>query len=220
MSGANLAGWLARALGALTSCVLRLQRSTLRADVRELERLDELTRRSRPVLVAFWHGKYFPLFSLLEGRGACIFASDSFRGRVIAEISAHFGYDCILVPGTSGDCALEAMRSVMRRAALCATAADGPLGPARQFKSSLIQLASEFGYTIVPMSVSSSRKRVARHRWDQREIPLLFSQVRLQVGEPVVLPPALTPEDLDGWRKELQERLNELESAREAPRCT
>ena len=35
-----------------------------------------------PMIVAFWHGGYIPLFSLLRGRDALLLTSDSFRGRV------------------------------------------------------------------------------------------------------------------------------------------
>jgi hypothetical protein len=42
-------------------------------------------------------------------------------------------------------------------------------------------------------------------------MPLLFSKVRLRVGEPIALPPVLTPEEIDMWRQQLQERLDELD---------
>ena len=88
----------ARTVGALASWLLRGYHLSWRRDDGEVLRLDEVIASGERIFVVFWHSKYIPLFSLLSGRAACVFASESFRGKVIAEISRRFGYDCTLLP--------------------------------------------------------------------------------------------------------------------------
>lgn len=71
-------------MGWLFTWLLRLQWVTWRKEVEGLERLDRRLARGERTLVAFWHGKYLPLFTLLRGRSACVFTSQSLRGEVIA----------------------------------------------------------------------------------------------------------------------------------------
>ena len=77
-------GGLPAFLGAVIAFFLRLRHMTWRKDMRELAKIDALFDRGEKVMAVFWHGNYIPLFSLLSGRKACVFASDSFRGRIIA----------------------------------------------------------------------------------------------------------------------------------------
>lgn len=212
-TGGVLRRWCARFLGALLSWTLRLQRSTWRIDTAEHRRLDTILEHNAPVLAAFWHGKYTALFALIAGRQASVFASDSFRGRVIASICRQFGFHCVLVRAGDPERAVEVMRGVMRGGHLCATAADGPLGPRRQFKPRLLELAAELGYRVVPLSVVCTRKWTIWRRWDRREIPFPFSRVRLRVGEPIALPQPLPPSELAVWQRKLERSLNDLEEA-------
>src|SRR4051812_29275163 len=73
----------ARTVGALASWLLRGYHLSWRRDDAEASRLDEALASGDRIFVVFWHSKYIPLFSLLSGRSACIFASESFRGKVI-----------------------------------------------------------------------------------------------------------------------------------------
>ena len=71
--------------------VLRAWCATWRKDVRQLERLDVLLAGDKPMIIAFWHGKYFPIFALGEGRAVTVLSAKSFRGEMIARIARRFG---------------------------------------------------------------------------------------------------------------------------------
>ncbi len=205
----------ARVLGWIWSLCLRLQCATWRKRSEGLERLDSVLRDGKPVLFCFWHGKYVPLFALLRGRPACVFTTRSARGEVIAEVCRRFGYACVQVPARSQGQAFELMRRALTRHANGGIAVDGPLGPYHRVKRGAIKLASELGYLVIPASASARRKRVFRHRWDRLELPGLFTQVGLAVGEPVEIPPAIGSEAAQAMAQSLRKALEALDKRAE-----
>jgi lysophospholipid acyltransferase (LPLAT)-like uncharacterized protein len=209
-----------RVLAATLSLALRLQCATWRIEQRDIDQLDSALASADRALVTFWHGQYFPLFPMMRGRRICVFASRSFRGRVIAAICERFGYRCVLVPRRSHDEALELMRTVMRTATRCATAADGPHGPPHRFKPDLVRLASELDFTIVPLWVSATPSYTAERRWDRRETPRPFARIRLRVGGPIVLPSNLDPKAAESWCRLLEQETNSLAAVRAPGRGT
>ena len=202
-------------VGLIVTLVLRARHVTWRRDMTDLTRFDELLSATPHVLAVFWHGKYVPLFTLMRGRSACVFASLSFRGAVIAEVCRRHGYNCVLLPYRGGKRSRAIMRAALQTSSAGAIAVDGPLGPNREVKSGAVEMASALGMAVVPVSAASSRKRVDRSRWDGMEVPRLFSRVALLVGEPFRIPPGLGPEDVLAWQEQVGEALAALESRAE-----
>ena len=194
---------LSRALGTAFAWFLRLRHGTWRKDTGELAKIDALLASGERVMAVFWHGNYVPLFSLLSGRRACVFASDSFRGRVIAEICRRFGYETVLLPDRGGRRARDLMRAGLAPYQAGAVAVDGPQGPFHAVKAGAIEFASSLGFVLVPVSVSADRTHVNADRWDLMETPKLFSRVYLAVGEPIRFPPDLDEEGLAAGRAEV-----------------
>jgi lysophospholipid acyltransferase (LPLAT)-like uncharacterized protein len=204
-------GALADLVGALLAGLLRAALASWQIEARGLERLDRLCAGPRPVLAAFWHGSYFGLFPLLEGRAARVFTNDSFRGRVIASLSRRFGYRPVQLPRHSRAAAIAAMREAMREPGLAGIAADGPLGPAHRVKRSVVHVASEVEAWIVPVSVSATRCWRMSRRWDRREIPLPFARVRLLVAPALAVPKEVGRGEIDGWCARVQEAMDALQ---------
>lgn len=209
MREAGRASFKARLLGWLWAALLRLQCASWRKRCEGLERLDAVLNRGERVLFCFWHGKYLPLFALLRGRPACVFTTESARGRVIAAICRRFGYHCVLVPVTGRSHGYELMRRALANERNGGIAVDGPLGPYHRVKRGAVKLASDLGYLIVPASATARRKRVLKYRWDRLELPALCTRVGLAIGEPIAVPSELGP-------GELQIRVAELGAALEA----
>lgn len=200
-------GFRARILGWISAWLLRIQWTSWRKEVEGLDRMDEMLARGQRILVTFWHGKYVPLFALLRGQRACVFASQSFRGDVIAEICRNFGYHCVQIPDSAGDRSLDLMRRALAANQTGAIAVDGPLGPYHAVKRGAIQLASDLGFVLLPASVASRRKRVLIRRWDRMEIPRLFTRVCLVVGEAIEIPAGLSKEEIGPWIRRFREAL-------------
>lgn len=209
--GGRLARLRAAVAGSAWSLALRLQLLTWRTEVHGLEHLDDRLAAGRPTLVVFWHGRYTPLFALLRGRRAVVFTSRSFRGDVIAGICRRFGYRPVQLEDHGGDRSYERMRESLREAALCGIAVDGPLGPYHSVKRGPVQLASELGWPVVPVTFAAERSRVDRGRWDRMEVPRLFTRVVFVMGEARSVPPDLDPEGVAEECARLGRRLEELD---------
>ncbi len=203
--------WRLRILGWLYAWLLRLQQMTWRIDMEGLERLDRRLVDGEKTLITFWHGKYVALFVLLRGRRGCVFTSQSFRGGVIAEICRRFNYSCVQIPNHERDRSLALMRRALTSHRVGAVAVDGPLGPDHVVKRGAIQLASELGFALLPVSVDFSRKRVLKDRWDHMEIPRLWTRVSVVFGNVLEVPSRLTQSEVDLWASRLHDALDSVD---------
>lgn len=177
--------------GFLLAWVLRLLCLTWRVCFQGREHMDWLYNTESCFLLCFWHGKYVPIFPLLEGYKACVISSQSDRGSIIAEICRNFGYQSAQIPDQASRDSFRLMKEILSQARAGGTAADGPLGPYHQVKYSLIQVASALGFDLLPVSVGSSRKIILNKRWDRMELPLPFTKVCMVFGKPIKVPPNL-----------------------------
>lgn len=199
---------IVRLLGWLVASVLRLQCATWRIKTAGLEQLDRRLTAGERIMAIFWHGKYFPLFPLLRGRQALIFTSDSFRGRIIAEICRRFDYACAAIPvEDKGWNALEFVRERADAHQVVAFAVDGPLGPYHVVKPGAIVLAARLGFAVIPVSTACRRKLVLTRRWDRRELPGLFTRVGVAVGGPQHPSTPLEHKDITLWQERLKAAL-------------
>jgi len=212
---AHRSGIPARMAGYAISLYIRIQKASWRRHEEGIEIIRYHLKQGEPVLLSFWHGKYLPLFALLEGLHGCIFASCSFRGGVVAEVCRRFGYECILIPEHARQRAVEIMAKAILHYRAGAIAADGPRGPRRIFKLGSVQLSSELGMTVIPASVAVHPKVVARRRWDLYETPLPFSHVFLKVGRATTVPVGLKSHELAGWAQRLKQCLDDADGEAE-----
>lgn len=177
--------------GFLFAWVLRLQSLTWRVRFEGREHLDRFYSTENRFLLCFWHGKYVPIFPLLEGYKACVISSQSERGSVIAEICGNFGYQSAQIPDQPKHDSLKFMGEVLSDVQAVGTAVDGPLGPRHRVKNGVIRMASELRFELLPVSVGIRWKIVLNKRWDRMEIPLPFTMVCLVFGKPIKVPPNL-----------------------------
>jgi lysophospholipid acyltransferase (LPLAT)-like uncharacterized protein len=200
-----------RLLGRFFALVLSLVRASWRVDSSGLEPLDRLSAAGAKVLVVFWHGKYLPLFALLQGRRACILASRSFRGEVICAICRRFGYDCLQLPGHPGGPGEETIHRAMTASTTVATALDGPLGPHHHVRRGLLRTAGGQGFQLLPVSLAARRRLVLRGRWDRMELPAPFTRIHLAFGDPISPPARLAAEETEILARRLQKALEDLD---------
>jgi len=118
----------------ILSLLLRLQRLTWRIHIEDVEQLDRLYTDNKQFLFCFWHGKYIPIFPILEGYRASVITNRSKRRNIIAEISKNFGYDSIRIPDKPHHGALPLIEKAMSKTKAGGIAVDGPLGPRHMVK--------------------------------------------------------------------------------------
>jgi len=205
--------------GRVLSCLLRLQRWSWRIRIDGREHLRRLYAGDKHFLLCFWHGKYVPIFTLLEGCEACVITSLSDRGNIIAEICRNFGYQSARIPDQPKHDSLRLMGEILAEARAGAFAVDGPMGPRHRVKSGVIRMASALGFDLLPVSVDSRRKMVIIKRWDRMEIPLPFTKICLVFGEPIKVPSEIRPGQVRAWADNLAKAIAQLDKKAENMVC-
>jgi lysophospholipid acyltransferase (LPLAT)-like uncharacterized protein len=199
-------------LAALGAALLRLLGATWRVDRRELACLDALAATGEPVVVAFWHEKYLPLFVLTEGRRGLVLTSLSFRGEVIAGICRRFDHRAQFSAPGAGEATLDRLTErLSTEPGLVGLAVDGPLGPRRQAKDGAPRLAARLGAALLPIGFEARPCLRLGRRWDQMELPLPFARIVLRTGEPLPPPAAGDDDALAQCQQALGAALNALD---------
>jgi len=132
------------------------------------------------------------------------------------EYLARFAQKCGMIPvrgstSRGGGQALRQMVQFMRQErGHCSTVLDGPQGPRFEAKKGLLLLAKLTGAPLMPIMWSADRTITLEKTWDRTMIPRPFSTVVIGYGEPLTIPRDCSEDELEGYRLELETRLNAL----------
>jgi lysophospholipid acyltransferase (LPLAT)-like uncharacterized protein len=164
-------------------------------------------------IFAFWHeGLLAPLAIKTPVR---VLISEHADGELIAQVCRRMGIGVIRGSNTRGGlrALLEMIRTAGEPAHLGITP-DGPRGPRRQLQAGTVMVASQTGIPILPIGVGFSRAWRAPS-WDRFAVPCPFSTMVGVVGEPIVIPPDLSRDELKHFQSHVQARLLELTASAE-----
>lgn len=151
----------------------------------EVDRL--VNEQGAAVIYALWHRHAFfvPLLRSYGGRSLAVLLSTHRDAQIVAVAVRLRGLAVVSGSSTRGGLkAYRLLRRLLEQRHLVCITPDGPKGPAEQVKSGVIHLAQQSGCAIVPVSVFCSRAHRLRS-WDRSVLPLPFSRVVLQLGEPL-----------------------------------
>ena len=141
-----------------------------------------------------------------------IMISQSKDGEMLAQYAAAMG--AIPARGSSSRGGREALKLMQQHLAsggkACATVLDGPRGPAYIAKKGMVVLAKLSGAPLIPAIWSASRCLTLKNSWDKTLIPLPWSRVCIAVGEPIHIPAETTREELEDYRRLVDEQLNRM----------
>ncbi|MBI3940340.1 MAG: lysophospholipid acyltransferase family protein [Acidobacteria bacterium] len=186
---------------------------TWRWQIFGLEHFTRLEQGNIPVIFAFWHGRILPATFFWRNRGIVVLTSRNRDGEYIAHVIRRFGYGSSrgstsrgAVPGT-----LSLIRTLKDGADVAFTV-DGPRGPRYRVQHGVTWLASYSRHPILPFHIEARRAKVLAS-WDQFQIPLPFSPVRIDIAKPMFLDKDLSEEALEEKRLELEGILNGLHEA-------
>jgi lysophospholipid acyltransferase (LPLAT)-like uncharacterized protein len=196
--------------------LIQLLGRTWRWEVHGLEHFQRLDRDGVPVIYAFWHGRILPATFFWRNRGIVVLTSENRDGEYIAHVIHRFGYGSSrgstsrgAVKGTIG-----LIRTLKQKTHVAFTV-DGPRGPRYQVQQGVTWLAGYSQRPILPFHIEARRARKLRS-WDRFQIPLPFSRVRIEVGEPLFIEKDLSEQMLEEKRVELENVLNNLREKGEA----
>jgi lysophospholipid acyltransferase (LPLAT)-like uncharacterized protein len=147
------------------------------------------TAADRPWVLAFLHGKQWPLLAWKRRRKTVVMVSLSDDGQIQSRALSTLGL--VVVRGSSSRGGARALaglvRSLKDRGHDAAFAVDGPRGPYGVPKPGVVMAARAAGAVIVPMgSAMGAGKRFVR-AWDRFELAWPFARVAVVLGAPIEL---------------------------------
>lgn len=194
----------------LSSLILRLLALTIRKKTLHFERIQQFADRSQWLILAFWHQRLLMMPFLRGKEKVSMLISQHRDGELIARTVKFLGIESVRGSTTRGGlAAIRSMVRAMQEGSHIAITPDGPQGPRHVVQAGIIELARLTGAPIIPITYSASRRKVFQS-WDRFHLPFPFSRVVYIFGEPVLVPRELSPEEREGKRLLLENRLNQI----------
>jgi lysophospholipid acyltransferase (LPLAT)-like uncharacterized protein len=166
--------------------------------------------RARGMIGVSWHNRLFffaVAFPAEIRKRTCAVVSASRDGQYIADFISILGLRSLRGSSSkSGARAQHQAVNALREGLNVCFTPDGPRGPKYQMKNGPVQLASLTQAKILPLSINFSRCWSVKS-WDNFQIPKPFCKVRLVFGSPVEVPPGLSREEMELYRKKAEDAL-------------
>jgi lysophospholipid acyltransferase (LPLAT)-like uncharacterized protein len=186
--------------------------STLRWRSDGVEHLDAVRRAGQQPIFAFWHGRILPATYYFRRRSIVVITSENFDGEWIAGIIERFGYGTARGSTSRGARkALLQLRRDMSEGKPAAFTVDGPRGPACVAQAGAVWLAKATGNPVLPFHIEANRYWTV-NSWDRTQIPKPFATAAIAIGEPFGVPADANEDGIEAARRDLQARLQALES--------
>lgn len=191
-----------RKLGALVAAACgpfflsRLSR-TWKLSVHGEERLANAQAAHRGHFMALWHGRMVLGLPHHGRRDWHVLVSPSADGDISERLLESFRYKVIRGSSSRGGArALREMLTVLDAGAVLIITPDGPRGPRHSMNPGLAWMARATGYPVVPVGFGVDRAWRLKS-WDRFTIPKPRARIAMVYGEPVSVPRAATPADLE-----------------------
>jgi 3-deoxy-D-manno-octulosonic-acid transferase len=203
--------------GASISSYIRLIRRTSRV-TQDPPGFIEKNVRDVPLIIAMWHGQglLIPLIRPSDEIKVAIMVARHIDGDIVQQTVERFGMTTIRGAGSGrsgkdkgGYAALRACMKAIREGTTVALTADIPPGPARKAGLGLPTLAKLSGRAILPIAVVTNRY-FKLGTWSGFTLNLPFSNMVMASGEQIKVPRHVTNEELERYRKMLEDSLNEV----------
>jgi lysophospholipid acyltransferase (LPLAT)-like uncharacterized protein len=210
MNTGNLNSLLLRLLPPLVAWLMRLWFASCRVTTHNEENCFKPNQRGKQGIAAFWHYSIVYILYHMRKYTATAMVSASRDGEYLARLAEQFGFETVRgSKNKKGVQGLKAMLRAVQSGRSAAIVADGSQGPPKIVQAGSILLAARTGAPIIPMVFAASRYYTI-NSWDRTIIPKPFSRIDFYYGKPLFVTANLQPKDLESYRLQLEERLNEL----------
>lgn len=194
----------------LVSGLVRLWYSTCTVRLHNLKWCEEAERSGYPVVRTCWHYCILGIFAVYRRNPLVLMVSASKDGEYLARLLEKLNFS--VVRGSSnrrGTLAAKQLIRAVRSGNNCGLVADGSQGPAKVAQAGPLLIAGKTGGVVLPMMYSANRYFTFK-TWDRLILPLPFSTIDVYYGRPMSVPAELRAHELEGYREDLEQRLNGL----------
>lgn len=200
--------WVLTLVAWIGSGLLRLLHRTLRRQDVGREHFEAALARGERVIAAFWHGRLLLMTFIYPPHVATLLISRHRDGEYIARVCRRLGFPVVRGSATRGGVqAFRQMLQVLETGGHVGITPDGPKGPSRRVKPGTIELARRSGMPILPLGFGA-RPALRLRSWDAFLVPFPFSRGVFVMGEPLYVPPELSPAEAARLQAELAARLD------------
>ncbi len=184
--------------------------------IEDLGPLLDYLQKGKPVLLTCWHQDMLFNFSFLvrfaRKRKIATIVSHSQEGGIAAYLVEKFGM--IPIRGSSSKGGKEALQElvslVQKENAIGVIVCDGPRPPARVAKFGIIALAWETELPIIKVRSWGKHQYIFRKSWPKLALVYPFSRVVMLSDDPLWVPPHISREEQELYRRQVEEGLNRL----------
>lgn len=187
------------------------------ADVRKQE---EIAFSNEPCIFVLWHGQHLlsPFFAP-RGRKFTALVSKSADAEINARILKLAGHGVVRGSGgrvreaaheKGGVSATLALKNKLKAGENIAVIADVSKSEPRKAGRGVVSLAKISGRPIVPLAMATSRFKIIEKSWDKTTINKPFGKAGARVGNPIFVPSDCSAEELDLYRKKVDDELNRV----------
>ena len=152
-------------------------------------KLDKKKLKEEKIIYLFWHNRLMmmPCLEKLSNAKINVLISMHRDGALISEVMRCFGFD--IISGSSHHGSVGAVKGLLEKiknGETVAITADGSRGPVYKLNTNITKIASRFGVNIVPLSYSTTYKKIFYNSWDKFIFPLPFGKVNIIYGAPII----------------------------------
>jgi len=163
---------------------------------------------SKPAIYILWHGRMLIPLYMYRNIKAIVIVSEHRDGEIITSSLNAAGYGTVRGSTTRGGVrALAQLTRLAKKGSVkIGFTPDGPKGPRWRLQPGSIYLAAKTELPVVPVSGSANHAYYFKS-WDSFQLPLPFSKVVLNAGEPYFVTGGLDPDNIEYHRAEVERRL-------------
>lgn len=167
----------------------------------------------RRLVCMAWHNRLLFLPALFPARlrKRCFAVVSASRdGQYLSDFLKYFSVRTLRGSSRRGgaNALLGAINAIQKDSVVFFTP-DGPRGPIYKIKKGPVMLASKTQSKIVPLAINASKCWHLKS-WDKFQIPKPGATLTLIIGEPMDIPPDLTPEELENMRIKAEKALLDI----------
>lgn len=196
--------------------LIKLICSTVRWEVRRMDRFDETLAGGNRAILTSWHACIFSATWFWRRRGIVVMSSQSRDAEYIGRFIKRFGYGTARGSATrGGQRALVEMAQCLDNGIDVGFTIDGPRGPAYVAKPGAVTLARHTGQAILPFHITA-RRYFSLPSWDRLQIPTPFTRAVVLIAEPIYVPRGAASEEIKSKQIQLQSALDRIRAEGEA----
>ena len=181
---------------------------TSKIDIKNEKFSMQMWNERKPFILAFWHSQLMMIGYVWKSNTVLnMLASSHSDGRFGSYIAEHFNLKNISIESKNKSPSLRQIFKILNDGHYLGITPDGPRGPNQKVSEGIIKIAINSQVPIIPLGFASSRN-FKLNSWDSFLITFPFSKCNFVWGDPIIIPPKIKENEIEKYKKFLEEKIN------------